>query len=669
MVSGDLTDLASDNNVYTTFRSYDSGNHTTASVTDNTSDVDSSADKGTHSNFTAQQYGPDLIGDTLTEENTGGSGGNSTLWLYVNADDENKTDWTRVGTDPYLDAIDYNANYTYVSGKDMLVGDFGFADSGKSMETIDSVEVQLYAKQSDSGLKFTVFVWDGTGWTASSKTTVLTSWSWVNWTATAVLDTWTKVDGAKVYIATDSSVGTFEVDCIRLKVDYSELEANHQLDLELQWTNVDFDQFNEELCICRGLMGAENIMVDVWNGSDWENVFTDLNSGWNNISVSSYLDSSTFTIRFKGSMESGDTVQDSWNIDVTLLHVWSNEYTTEVEFTGSSDLANWSKINWTTSMGWTISSVTVTLQLYNYSLGDYSGGGDGYVSYISNATAQEDQTVSRIVADNPNHFRNSTGHWMMEIKGVKAAETQFDLKVDWIELKLSSEYGPVVDWGEILVYALPVVFGLLFTPILIYKRKKRTDPSVEDEVHPFSRSFGMTHQQMAGEKMLLEIDPTVDFQKTLFNFATEAKNSDEKLYIFTSRGSPLHLKFSRAKDTEFHLLVSKAHSAQQKNPKETLLPANDLSVLLNTITRIQGAKTRKPLNILFDNLSDTILLCGFEKTYKFIRWLLEATPSPKRTILFVFNPAAHDLKTSSSIRGLFQTRLAHGKNGPRLGTL
>ncbi|PIX25472.1 MAG: hypothetical protein COZ69_03075 [Deltaproteobacteria bacterium CG_4_8_14_3_um_filter_45_9] len=39
-------------------------------VDNNISDADNSTDKGTHSDFTAQQYGPDSINDTLTEENT-----------------------------------------------------------------------------------------------------------------------------------------------------------------------------------------------------------------------------------------------------------------------------------------------------------------------------------------------------------------------------------------------------------------------------------------------------------------------------------------------------------------------------------------------------------------------------------------------------------------------
>jgi len=101
------------------------------------------------------------------------------------------------------------------------------------------------------------------------------------------------------------------------------IPKKYELDLEVQWTSATYNLLNEQLCIYGGTMGAENIRVDVWNGSAWINLFTDLSSGWNNVSVSSYLISSTFTIRFKGGTETGDTTQDTWNIDATLLHVWS----------------------------------------------------------------------------------------------------------------------------------------------------------------------------------------------------------------------------------------------------------------------------------------------------------------------------------------------------------
>jgi len=628
---------------------------------------------------------------------------------------------------------------------------------------------------------------------------------------------------------------------------------------------------------------TENIQVDVWNATAWQNLFTNLTSGWNNISVSSYLTSSTFTIRFQGSMETGDTAEDSWKIDATLLHVWSDEYVLEVELTGSSNIEDWSQLNWTVNGAWTIGSVNVTLQLYNYTFGGYPTSGSGYVAYTSDDAPDTDENKSQMIDVNPTDFRNTTGHWKMKIKGVKTPDTQFDFKADWVEFKaycsehtVSTEFlfsdmtmnaatelnltvvsqfsipnvsvtiqvwnyssstyaengesrleytsnganetktlrisanplfyvsdgnakvkitsmsttpyqqeinqikllysysamppvasftfqptNPVInesmifdastsydedgiivsyrwdfcdgnvttvsvptvthvyasngtftvnltvtdnngladskieyvtvqqystadgqsfDWVRVLLYALPVLFGLLFFLILKRKPKKKTEPkkpkkskrskpSIKKKTHSFSGSFGMTHQQMIGKKILLEIDPTGDYQKALYDFIFEAKNNGEKLFIFTSANSTLHSKFSGAENVEFFLLASKASSIQQMSKKETLLPASDLSVLLNTFIGIQDVKMKKTINILFDNLSDTILLCGFEKTYKFIRWLLETTSSPKATTLFVFNPTAHDPATSSSIRGLFHIRLAYAKGGPKVGTL
>ena len=98
---------------------------------------------------------------------------------------------------------------------------------------------------------------------------------------------------------------------------------NYELDLEVQWTGVDYSEAYEELCIFGGTMGSENIRVDVWNGSGWNNLFADLNLGWNNVTVTPYLTSSTFTVRFKGGTETSDSTQDNWEIDATLLHVWS----------------------------------------------------------------------------------------------------------------------------------------------------------------------------------------------------------------------------------------------------------------------------------------------------------------------------------------------------------
>jgi hypothetical protein len=133
---------------------------------------------------------------------------------------------------------------------------------------------------------------------------------------------------------TTSASSTYRYGAYR--VGYHE----YKLDQEVQWTNVPHLLPNEEICIYGGTMATEDIKVDVWNGTGWQNVFPDLSTGWNNASVTDWLTTSTFTIRFKGGTETGDTNQDTWQIDVALLHMWydggeSYELNLEVQWTNA----------------------------------------------------------------------------------------------------------------------------------------------------------------------------------------------------------------------------------------------------------------------------------------------------------------------------------------------
>jgi hypothetical protein len=68
---------------------------------------------------------------------------------------------------------------------------------------------------------------------------------------------------------------------------------------------------------------TESVRVDVWTGSDWQNMISSLTNGWNNVTIASYLTSSTFTIRFKDNTQTSDSTQDSWNIDTAVIHAWT----------------------------------------------------------------------------------------------------------------------------------------------------------------------------------------------------------------------------------------------------------------------------------------------------------------------------------------------------------
>jgi len=101
-------------------------------------------------------------------------------------------------------------------------------------------------------------------------------------------------------------------------VQYSPEFPGYALDIEEQWTNLDAYS-RQNLCIKTGTLGSENLKVDVYTGSSWVTVINSLLANqWNNVSVAQYIDSSTFTIRFKDG-GSSDSTPDSWSIDAVLL--------------------------------------------------------------------------------------------------------------------------------------------------------------------------------------------------------------------------------------------------------------------------------------------------------------------------------------------------------------
>jgi len=157
-----------------------------------------------------------FVGGTVTVVESG------TLWLYVNSNDTSRMDWSEIGIQPYLDVVDHDLgepNYVATDVGDALEGDFGFMDSGRSTETITSVTVQIYGLHA-TGNNLEVFVWDSSSWTSLGEQAFTSSWGWVNYTATTVLNTWAKIDAAKIYLKTSAS-GIYNVDCARLQVEYN----------------------------------------------------------------------------------------------------------------------------------------------------------------------------------------------------------------------------------------------------------------------------------------------------------------------------------------------------------------------------------------------------------------------------------------------------------------
>jgi hypothetical protein len=124
-------------------------------------------------------------------------------------------------------------------------------------------------------------------------------------------------------MATASVASAFTVNLNLVR--YAPGSAIYSISLEEQWTNLNMTTLlHPALCIYGGNVGSSSLAIQAWYGNSWQPLSAGLVSGWNNMSISSYLSSSstTFTIRFS---RTGDSTQNNWQVGTALIRPESNQ--------------------------------------------------------------------------------------------------------------------------------------------------------------------------------------------------------------------------------------------------------------------------------------------------------------------------------------------------------
>ena len=132
--------------------------------------------------------------------------------LWVDSFDSTRDQWAKNGSSPYLDVQDDPTNYVYgepdgVGSQDgEQIGDFGFEDHSQT-GTINSVILRIYGHGNPSRPNqnfFSVHLWDGTSWNEVMDFRGEANYIWKEVDVSAYLDTWDKVNGAKIYLEAEA---------------------------------------------------------------------------------------------------------------------------------------------------------------------------------------------------------------------------------------------------------------------------------------------------------------------------------------------------------------------------------------------------------------------------------------------------------------------------------
>jgi hypothetical protein len=173
----------------------------------------------------------------------------------------------------------------------------------------------------------------------------------------------------------------------------------------------------------------------------------------------------------------------------------------------------------------------------------------------------------------------------------------------------------------------------------------------------FSRTVGLSHDEIAGQKILLEYDPLSGYEKILRTLATEAASNFERVILFTRKDSPIHSAMENELGLKMFVLTSRVSYPKIESENVVLIPAFDSSLILDSMNKTIEAYAATPFTIIFDNISHQIFTLGAERAHSFVRQGLELMVSNRITGVFLLNYPAHDPKTVSMFENLFDLEL------------
>ena len=182
----------------------------------------------------------------------------------------------------------------------------------------------------------------------------------------------------------------------------------------------------------------------------------------------------------------------------------------------------------------------------------------------------------------------------------------------------------------------------------------------------FSKLLNTKHQALLKSRILLEYDPTSNYEDTIQKFAREFQANVEPIAIFTSMGSPTFRQFRGQHNLRMFTFSTKTSTPSKVSEEHVLLPERDTSLLLDAVDKLLQANHGRLVGMVFDVFTDLILFQGFEKGYGVLSSVVEMSESESASILVLINFTALDERSLNGIRGLFRSQAKYDMNGFRV---
>ncbi|HVH14197.1 MAG TPA: hypothetical protein VNA15_00565, partial [Candidatus Angelobacter sp.] len=188
------------------------------------------------------------------------------------------------------------------------------------------------------------------------------------------------------------------------------------------------------------------------------------------------------------------------------------------------------------------------------------------------------------------------------------------------------------------------------------ERKIRTI-DLSETTDTFSHTVGLSHEQIAGRKLLLEFDPQGNYDQIFKSLLAETASNFERTVVFTRKDSLIYSLVERQPAAKIFVMTSRVSYPKMESENLFLLPTYDTSLFLDALNKTIETYAGSTYTIIFDNISHFVFTLGPDRTYSLVRQALELMISDKITAIFSMNSKAHDHKIMSTFENMFDLEL------------
>jgi hypothetical protein len=168
--------------------------------------------------------------------------------------------------------------------------------------------------------------------------------------------------------------------------------------------------------------------------------------------------------------------------------------------------------------------------------------------------------------------------------------------------------------------------------------------------------------------ILLEVDPSMSYEELVRDFAIESSSNGYSVFAFTANGSPIHRIISSLSEVRMYVGSSDISYPKPTNqPNTILVPVYDAAIMLDIFDTIaSNSSPEAKAAMIFDNLSDLVLITGFESSFKFLKKTIEILNDSNLAVVFLLISGTLESRTLNTIRSLFARHLAFDSSGLKI---